>query len=754
MNVCPNVRVNPLPGFIKKLIPSLAVCSLPALGMAQSTNVLRNPGFEAEAAGKSLSFAGWTTFGPNYGPVVHTNVYSEGGNGVAHGGVSCLKVTPDLTTYNVNFNGVYQDYLSGPGATYAADGWVYAPSSNVLAGGNSAWLEVTFRDANANALALYRSAIVTNVAGGGFARNTWVDLPLTNACDPATLGVTGTVSQLVAPAGTYFVRYRVVVRGDGGGSGGWLYFDDLNLALAGAAPYGGWQLAWSDEFNGTSMDPHTWTYDIGTGPGQGWGNWEREYYTSNANNVYVAGGLLHVVAQQAPNYNGSSAAYTSARLKSQGLFSCKYGRIEWRAKLPVGLGCWPALWLLGTNITTIPWPACGEIDVMENRGSDPTFVQGTLHSGSDGGGVYQFIHGLEGDAASGFHSYSLDWATNMMMFSVDGHCYGMQTNWSSSAGAYPFPFNQPFFFIMNLAIGGGYLGYPSDSAINGGTKFPAEMDVDYLRIYQLTNAVIATVPPPPPPQQLTPASVLVDFESGDTNDITHSPDANGRYWNSALVSQSPNNAVPVNGSTQPMALVSAANAVSGISLTISNSGYAVSANPSWGDYRGAYGWPAAINSPDFPATALRDGMTIGGGGNATVTLSGLNTNSVYTLLTYGGTVQSFGSTTTDNGNSQTQTLTVGTSPSPASVRFNPFYNNSTVVVWSNVTPSASGEVAFTIAEPAGGSGGALNFLALIPSGIASTNPPSAPSGLHATGGNLSWKYRTAETQSRSKGNTG
>ena len=132
-----------------------------------------------------------------------------------HGGANYIKVSPDLTTYKVNSSGLYQDYMSGPGATYSADGWAYAPSTNLLAGQNSAWIEVTFRDANANVLALYRSSIVTNLAGGGFPQNTWVDLPVTNQYDPNTYLLTNTVSTLVAPAGTYFVRYQVVVCDDG-----------------------------------------------------------------------------------------------------------------------------------------------------------------------------------------------------------------------------------------------------------------------------------------------------------------------------------------------------------------------------------------------------------------------------------------------------------------------------------------------------------------------------------------------------------
>ena len=682
----------------------LSLCALPVLAVAQSMNVLRNPGFELDLPGENQSLPGWSVYGPAYGPIMDTNVWSES-DAVAHGGANYIKVSPDLTTYNVNFSGVFQDYMSGPGATCSASGWVYAPSASLLAGQNSAWVEVTFRDANATVLALYRSALVTNVSGGGFPQNTWVNLPVTNACDPGTLVATGAVSQLVAPAGTYFVRYQVVIRGDGSGAGGALYFDDLQLNSTGGTPYSGWNLAWSDEFNGASVDTNTWTCDIGSGA-NGWGNWELEYYTIRTNNVYQAGGLLHIVGQREA-YN--RRRYTSARIKSQGLFSYKYGRIEWRAKMPLGLGCWPALWLLGTNITTIPWPGCGEIDVMENRGSAPATVQASLHSGTSKTDIYQFLQG-EGDAASAFHTYTFDWATNAFLFYVDGHLYEIQTNWSSSVGSYPFPFNQPFFFIMNLAIGGGYLGYPAEDKINADTSFPVEMQVDYLRIYQQTNKVMSALPSSyPAPWPVSAKSVLVDFKSGDTNDVTPSP-ANGHYWNNVLISQGGGGAVPINGNTQPMILMSAANADAGIKLAVTNlTGWNSSPGASWANYSGPY---PAILSTNFPPTALRDGIALNG--SISVTLSGLDPGSTYDLLLYGATVNHSSGNYTDLGNAQSNTLTVGTSPSPASVRFNAFYNSATVAAWTSVTPSAEGQVALTITVPGGGSGGALNLLEVTP----------------------------------------
>jgi len=170
-------------------------------------------------------------------------------------------------------------------------------------------------------------------------------------------------------------------------------------------------------------------------------------------------------------------------MKTEGLYSKEYGRIEWRAKLPNGVGFWPALWLLGTNITSVGWPGCGEIDAMENKGSDLTQVQGSLHSGSDETAVYTLPNG---GSVTNFHTYMLQWLTNSIQFYVDDQLYETQTNWSDSLGSYPTPFNQPFFIIMNVAVGGNYLGNPITNYINSSSIFPGDMQVDYVRVYDLT----------------------------------------------------------------------------------------------------------------------------------------------------------------------------------------------------------------------------------------------------------------------------
>jgi beta-glucanase (GH16 family) len=191
-------------------------------------------------------------------------------------------------------------------------------------------------------------------------------------------------------------------------------------------------------------------------------------------------------------------------MRTQGLFWKTYGRIEWRASLPKGTGFWPALWSLGTNINSIGWPGCGEIDVVENNGT-PTFVQGSIHSGSDATGYYYFP---AGQSVTNFHVYDLDWTTNAtggvsITWSVDGTAYETQTSWSSSTGTpYPFPFDQPFFFLMNLAIGGSYLGNPSTNAIN--PNLPGDMVIDYMRVYNYVTVPVTNPPATPTGLTATP----------------------------------------------------------------------------------------------------------------------------------------------------------------------------------------------------------------------------------------------------------
>jgi beta-glucanase (GH16 family) len=250
--------------------------------------------------------------------------------------------------------------------------------------------------------------------------------------------------------------------------------------LGTAAMANDWKLIWSDEFNGASVDTNHWKFE--TGNRNGWGNNELEFYTAGTDNAYVSNGVLHLVARRG---NGNGFAYTSARIKSEGLFEQKYGRFEFRAKFPQGKGFWPALWLMPRDSIYGNWPRCGEIDVAENKGDYPAVVQGTIHyAGPDGGhiqstGLYTFS---PGNGAGGFHTYLLEWTTNSINWFVDNKLYETQTNWSTVGAPYPAPFDQPFYIIMNLAVGGIYDGDPDTN-----TVFPSEMQVDYVRVYEKTD---------------------------------------------------------------------------------------------------------------------------------------------------------------------------------------------------------------------------------------------------------------------------
>ncbi len=462
------------------IIVALAAVALPS----RAANLLSNPDF---ATG---DLSGWMTYS--------ANTYVISNSSIAYNGTNYFKVYQAFNG-QINYNGIYQDNVSGPGVAYSADGWAYTLSSDVLAGQNLAWLEVTFRDPSGNVLALYRSAIVSTnaIATGAFPENTWVDLAITNQYDPNSYEITNTVKTLTAPPGTSFVRYQIVFQGDQYYSGGSMYFDALTLNELSAAPFGtNWNIVWSDEFNGNSLNTNNWTYDIGNGFESGgnyvsgWGNNELEYYTSNTQNVYVANGLLHIVAleQQTNGFN-----YTSGRIKSVGLFYTTYGRFEWRAKLPTGTGFWPALWMLPENSPYGGWPNSGEIDVMENNGAISNEEGGTIHYGGAGGNdVYsgQTYTFLPGDSVTNFHTYLLEWSTNAINWYVDGHLYENQTDWWSNVGTttstypYPAPFNTAFYILMNVAIGGNYLTNPPESSIN--PNLPGEMDVDYVRVYEPT----------------------------------------------------------------------------------------------------------------------------------------------------------------------------------------------------------------------------------------------------------------------------
>jgi beta-glucanase (GH16 family) len=224
---------------------------------------------------------------------------------------------------------------------------------------------------------------------------------------------------------------------------------------------------WSDEFdtNG-SPDSANWGYDLGAG---GWGNNESQFYTNRSDNVIVENGVLKIITKK-ESYQGSS--YTSARLLSKGKFSIKYGKIEFRAKLPIGGGTWPALWMLGDNISTVGWPACGEIDIMEYKGNELNKIHGTLHfPGRSGGNPDTTVVTPNTTATTEFHTYAIDWRENTIKFYVDDVLFKTFTNTSS------LPFNQKFFLIMNCAMGGTFGGAIDPNFVS------STFEVDYVRVF-------------------------------------------------------------------------------------------------------------------------------------------------------------------------------------------------------------------------------------------------------------------------------
>ncbi|MDH6426321.1 MULTISPECIES: RICIN domain-containing protein [unclassified Paenibacillus] len=240
-----------------------------------------------------------------------------------------------------------------------------------------------------------------------------------------------------------------------------------------------WNLAWSDEFDGNSLNTNNWSAEIGTGSG-GWGNNELQYYTSRPQNLQVTGGNLVITAQK-ESYGGMN--YTSARIKTQGLKSFTYGKIEARIKLPSGQGLWPAFWMLGANIDSVGWPKSGETDIME-RVNNNAFVNGTVHWDANGHAEYGQVSGnLD---FSQYHVYSVEWEANYIRWFVDGNPFN--AFYIENGTGNTEEFQKPFFILLNLAVGGNWPGSP-----NASTAFPAQMLVDYVRVYQAapTSSIVS-----------------------------------------------------------------------------------------------------------------------------------------------------------------------------------------------------------------------------------------------------------------------
>ena len=238
-----------------------------------------------------------------------------------------------------------------------------------------------------------------------------------------------------------------------------------------------WTLAWQDEFEGPagqSPDPSRWKFDIGTD----WGNQQLEYDTARPQNASLDGaGNLAIIARKE---NFLEQEYTSARMTTSGLFEQARGRFEARIKLPVGQGIWPAFWLLGNDIGTVGWPTCGEIDIMEYRGQEPNIILGSIHGpGYSGGSSVTTRYTLPGaNFNDGFHVFAVEWSESRIAWFVDDVQYRVVTPADLPPGG-RWVFDHPFYVILNVAVGGNFVGPPDES-----TVFPQTMLVDWVRVYR------------------------------------------------------------------------------------------------------------------------------------------------------------------------------------------------------------------------------------------------------------------------------
>lgn len=244
-----------------------------------------------------------------------------------------------------------------------------------------------------------------------------------------------------------------------------------------------WILVWSDEFNqsdGSRPDPAKWKFEVGS---IGSTNRELEYYTNRPDNSFIRGGNLVIRARKETFIGPDNVTrnYTSARITTQGLFEETYGRFEARIKIPRGQGIWPAFWILGDDFGKVGWPGCGEIDIMENIGKEPSIIHGSMHGpGYSGVRDYSAAYKLPGGVNfyDDFHVFAIEWEPKVVRFFVDQDLYATFTPSRLPAGM-KWVFDHPFFIILNVAVGGDWPGPP-----NSTTVFPQEMLVDYVRVYK------------------------------------------------------------------------------------------------------------------------------------------------------------------------------------------------------------------------------------------------------------------------------
>ena len=242
----------------------------------------------------------------------------------------------------------------------------------------------------------------------------------------------------------------------------------------------GWALVWNDEFDGPALNLEKWSFEIG---GHGWGNNELQYYSDEDSTAFIQDGKLVIRADLVPQGTGSSdnlRYFSSARLRTSGKGDWRYGRIEVKAKLALGQGIWPAIWMLPTDWMYGGWPESGEIDIMEHVGYDPGRVHGSIHTGSYNHKINTQRGGskLLDKISSKFYVYAIEWYEDRIDFLIDDAKYfSFQNDGKNDFNTWPF--NQRFHLLINIAVGGDWPGSPDET-----TQFPTEMEVEYVRVYE------------------------------------------------------------------------------------------------------------------------------------------------------------------------------------------------------------------------------------------------------------------------------
>jgi len=251
-------------------------------------------------------------------------------------------------------------------------------------------------------------------------------------------------------------------------------------AVSQAEAPAGWEPVWGDEFAGPRLDYSKWEIEVNAFGG---GNQERQIYTDAAKNVRVEGGMLVLQAlRERTGIAGTERDYSSGRIRSKRRGDWTHGRFEARAKLPRGRGLWPAIWMLPSDETYGGWAASGEIDILEFKGQEVDTLWGTLHFGgawprNTSQGESKKFAGV--DFTADFHDFAVEWEEREIRWLLDGEVWHVQKDWRSEGGAFPAPFDQPFHLVLNLAVGGGFVG---DVAVD--TPFPATFLVDWVRVYR------------------------------------------------------------------------------------------------------------------------------------------------------------------------------------------------------------------------------------------------------------------------------